>query len=190
MKIALVGAPNSGKTELAQQLQEKLENSKIVDDYIPALEQRSDVALGHFGTYIGNIQSALARWEAERIAAKDAENLICCGTIIETCVYAAINGLIQFNASGPIERPQMDQRSQIALMLLGVVALDTVDYDHLFYLPLSQEWKDEHGWDGAVDDEIKASAETLQIQMVELPAERDDRLSLVLDGIKDKAPTS
>jgi adenylate kinase family enzyme len=194
VKIALVGSPGAGKTELATQLLEKLPKSAVVDDYISQIEDRSDVKLGHFATYIGNVQVAIGRIEAERSVLRDKEpdHLITCGSLLETCVYTAINGYMAQQNNESFVKYVDDKRISTTMMWYGIFGFDTLDYDHIFYLPLSDEEKETNGrrWDTMVDEQIVEAAESLGVKVKTLPTDREARLGEVLQEVGVEAPAS
>jgi GTPase SAR1 family protein len=130
VKIALVGSPGAGKTELATQLLEKLPKSAVVDDYISQIEDRSE-----YGD---------------------------------------------------------DKRISTTMMWYGIFGFDTLDYDHIFYLPLSDEEKETNGrrWDTMVDEQIVEAAESLGVKVKTLPTDREARLGEVLQEVGVEAPAS
>lgn len=187
LKIGLIGAPSSGKTELAQALIKALEPKKVavVDDYIEAIQDRSDVALSHYATYLGNMQAAIGRFEAERAASKDDPDvLITCGTLIENAVYTAT---LAFSTAKAFDqdaayRAASDGRASLTMMWLGAMRVDVGDYDHLFYLPLEDT---SERWNAIVDEHIPESAEALNYRYTNLPTTRDDRVAAVLQELLD-----
>lgn len=191
-KIALVGAPTAGKTALAKQVLQALSdrNVAIVDDYIEDIQDRSDNTLGHFASYLGNLQAAIGRWEAERVVIRDADPdiMVTCGTVIESGVYNAIQALIQHQSedgSLTLRTLQNDKRSSVSMTLLGIISNDTFDYDHTFYLPLSAEEKELDGskWNAIVDDHIIESAEAMNVKLTTLSTNPDEQLATVLQEI-------
>lgn len=189
MKILLVGAPESGKTELAQQVATALDECGIVDDYIPVVENRSNITMGHFATYIGNMMCALGRLEAERDASRHWKNLVICGSLLETSVYQAINAYTHNvnNANNAAFREASDKRASVTMAWLSLLRMDAWEYDLVFYLPQSEDFKadDENKWSSVVDDQIQAAAEALEVEMIALPTSRDDRVALVLQKVKE-----
>src|SRR4051812_40126539 len=95
LRIALVGAPQSGKTELAKQLETALSPRKavVVDDYVSELGNRTNLAFSHYANYLGNCQVAIARYNAECTAQLKQVAVITCGTVLETTVYSALHAL-------------------------------------------------------------------------------------------------
>jgi hypothetical protein len=187
MKIALIGAPNSGKTELAQQLRHALsqtDRTTLVDDYIAEVEKRSDVVLSHYATYLGNIQAAIGRFEHERKAVSECKDgiVITCGTLVENSVYTATLAYITNDAASGDAPYRMvnDTRANLCMSWLGTLRHDTWDYDLVYYLPLPD---DADRWDSVVDQHIPEAAEALGVEYVELPVEREPRVGIVLQEI-------
>lgn len=167
IKVALLGAPSSGKTELAQELVKTLEDVQVADAYVPAIEERSDNTLGHFASYLGNLQVALGRWECERALARDHKPsiLITCGTIVETTVYEAVNALVDASVSNDgenltIRALQNNKRASVTMTMLGIISYDTWDYDLAYYLPVSE---DADQSSKVVDNHILEAAEALGV---------------------------
>lgn len=185
LKIVLVGAPSSGKTALAQAIRDTL-GYEVVDDYIGRIEARSDNTLGHFASYLGNLQAAIGRWEAERLVSSERSSVkasVTCGSIIETVVYNGIQALVHARAdsdSMTLRALQNDKRSSNSMMMLGTVAGDTWDYDHAFYLPLPEEADEENQ---IVDMHIAEAAEALGITLTTLPLTTEAQLPVVLEEV-------
>jgi hypothetical protein len=193
LKIALIGAPNSGKTELAQQLTHALPNRNVtcVDDYIAEVEKRSDVVLGHYATYLGNVQAAVGRFEHERKAASELSKgvIVTCGTLVENSVYTATLAYITNNSSGGDTTFRManDRRANLTMMWLGIITHDTWEYDLTYYLPIG-DGADK--WDAIVDQHIPEAAEALGVEYVELPVDRDARVGIILQEILELETTT
>lgn len=185
-KIVLVGAPSSGKSALAAAIRDTL-GYEVVDGYIEGIEDRSDNTLGHFASYLGNLQAAIGRWEAERLALSTAKHenptLVTCGSVIETVVYNGIQALVQARIdeeSVSARAAQNDKRNSISMMMLGVLTGDTWDYDHAFYLPLSDEATEENE---LVDKYIVETAQSLGLPLTTLPLTTEAQLPVVLQEV-------
>lgn len=174
IKVALLGAPSSGKTATAQDIKDGLPdfNIAICDDYVPDIEQRSDNTLGHFASYLGNLQVALGRWERERMVIRDEQPdiLITCGTVVETTVYEAIDALAQANTSKQdgtltLRALQNDKRASVTMTILGIIAYDTWDYDYAYHLPLDDNASASNR---VVNDHIAEAADALGVQVKEV----------------------
>jgi hypothetical protein len=187
-----MGAPTSGKTELAQQLQSALDNQKveIVDDYIPVIEQRSNVVLSHYATYLGNMQAAIGRFEAERLAdANKPDVAITCGTLVENAVYTATLAYITNNAAEGDTNYRLvnDARANLTMSWMGVLKHDLWDYDLAFYLPLPDE---ADRWHAVVDESIEEAARTMEVDYTTLPMDRDARVGIILQEILESEASS
>lgn len=124
--IALMGAPNSGKSRLADELSEALPDNRVIDDYAPRVEEESHIVLGIYGTYFGDIGVALARIGAERKAMEgEPSYVITCGTIVESITYGSINESLT----------SVPERTKIIMQFMGLLMWDTFAYDHAFLLP-------------------------------------------------------
>jgi ABC-type dipeptide/oligopeptide/nickel transport system ATPase component len=131
MKIALIGAPGSGKSELADALTQKLDGSvAIIDDYVEAIARdESGLCTGICASYISNLYILLGRYARERKVQDKADHSITCGTMIETAVYATLNAV-----KGQREADWV--RVTNLMGIFGSFKNDTYDYDHVFLLPL------------------------------------------------------
>ena len=167
IKVALLGAPSSGKTDTAQDISNGLHDRtvSICDEYVADIEERSDNTLGHFATYLGNLQVGIGRWERERQLVRDfkPDILITCGTVVETVVYEALNALTMASLNGDsltLREVQNNKRASVTLTALSIIAHDTWDYDYAYYLPLVDCDDQRHQ---AVDKHILESASALEV---------------------------
>ena len=153
MKIGLAGVPGSGKTALAEALKTALEELDdqntlpvaIVDGYVEELQKETDLALGFFGTYIGNTHIALKRETKERLFAKDHNTVITCGTLFETSSYAGQHMEEEYeilSKDQEKERYDLILRVEAMTRFLSCLYMDTIDYDYIFYLPPVEEVSD------------------------------------------------
>lgn len=178
LRIALVGAPGSGKTELAEQLQKALppRSCLIVDNYVTELTERTNIAFSHYANYLGNCQVAIERHNAEvHQATYNPETVVTCGTILESTIYAALHALANAKTDGGLQ----DKRAQITMLWLGVMANDTWQYTHAYYLP----YDGSDDWELIVDEHIDEAAESLGIKLTPLPKERDERVGMILQEV-------
>lgn len=145
MKIGIVGAPGAGKTQLAEGIVEALTEQRTfttVDDYVPALSQVTDVAYGHFAGYVGNFQVAFERLRIEQATNRVFGHTITCGTVIDTMIYAAMYS--QFASDNAPDKRAEFARVSTTMHMFGMLVHDTLDYDLIFYLPFTQEHRQEH----------------------------------------------
>jgi hypothetical protein len=190
-KIVLVGAPGSGKSEVAQELSKLLEyrgSVSVVDDYVGRLEAATDTRMGEFATYIGNMSVAMARWGEER-AVEKSDIQIVCGSVIETSVYISINAYLSHAVKKKPSNSINDVRAGSALNLLSIFCLDTYKADHTFYLPLSEEVGKTDIYAKSIDDYIPEVAEALHIPLDKLDSGNTDvemTVAEILAAIKEK----
>ena len=127
MKIGLIGAPGSGKSNLAAAIYDTF-GLPVIDDYVHDVESRSGWVLGRYATYAGNIAVALDR----RFREQEKESHITCGTMLDTVTYEA--------AKAYVAEDEADRRRWSgALVVLGCMVEDMMDYDLLFFLPSEPE---------------------------------------------------
>lgn len=180
MNIAIIGCPGSGKTELAEELQKKL-GGVIVDGYAPYIEDHTQLALGTFGTYIGNLYVALERYAEERKARMKHEFVFSCGTLIETAVYVAMNFTAIMNIAKEddlqIIRPQLDA----ILRMMAVLYEEVFDYDHGFYLPPRDASED----NAHMDQQIQAALGSFKLVPVTTLLDEETRVADALAKIEE-----
>lgn len=140
MNIGLIGAAGSGKSDLAQVLYKRLDGkNKVIDDYVDRIGKENDVAIGVAGNYISNLYVLLGRHRLERKAMFCGchSNVIVCGTLIDTSVYATYNAMQSSN--DPEEQSQNWTRISNFMNQLGSFYQDTMAstklYDWLFVMP-------------------------------------------------------
>ena len=145
MKIAIIGAPGAGKSELGWTLQDALDGGGdpdkwiCLDEYAEEACDEIDYAPGTAGGYIANLAVALSRIGMERTSS--FENTITCGTLLETSVYSAMDFEITSKYQGEDEILNNTRRVEAVLKTLACLYADSFDYDLVFYLPArSEEW--------------------------------------------------
>jgi nicotinamide riboside kinase len=184
MRIGLVGAPESGKSDLAIALAAALKDKgvvMVVDDYVEQITDRSDTALGSMATYLGNLQVAVGRMEFENKALEDSPDvLITCGTIIDTIVYNALHHMVHLSTRRKDQRilDHYYERADASTKLLALMMADTWKYDHVFYLPLSEDGQD---WYKEIDKELAPAIRMTGAEFTTL--DDDDKLEAALNEI-------
>src|SRR4051812_19880702 len=113
--IALVGAPGSGKTELAHAVSDAIIRGdgcvdcgtpvEIIDKYPEWVSQHGDYAIGNDGGYMSSIAISVERYNRERKALQRAKTVITCGSVLESSIYLALNfeSRAQFQTNLPQE---------------------------------------------------------------------------------------
>ena len=188
MKIALVGAPDSGKSELAQALALELNGEvAIVDDYVPRLEDRTDCKFGHFSDSVDNIIIFVERIVNERAAdALNPQHRITCGTIIENLIYASLWATTATAiAKGDDLNEEMERSINVARIGSQFI-WDTWRYDLVFVLPLPSEKRQPDAWDTILDDRLLEGLESFFIPYKALGANAtvEERVAEVLLAIE------
>lgn len=149
MKIALLGAPGSGKSKLARSLARKIDNSAIVDGYVDKLQKQTSNTYGPNTNFVQELQVMGARWAAEDAVIRQDKHCITCGTIYESIIYASSVAPWQLNEQTLVQ----DQiYIQTVMGALGAMGIKTYDYTALFYLPWEED--DEHSWSMVINAKI------------------------------------
>lgn len=187
ISIALVGAPGSGKTELATALSERLDGPTfIIDDYVDEVSKRLDVVAGFRADYYTNLAIAIERIAMEKKieTAQDDGALITVGSLLETSVYTAMqferkNKMLHDDA----EKQDMLRRVEATLKTLACFYMDSFFYDCVFYLPptaANEEYE-------LFDKNLQASFEAFYLNPVyTLKTESvDDRVDEMLQQIEE-----
>jgi hypothetical protein len=199
MKIALLGAPSSGKTKVAKAIARRMneydldgapDRSRghdrywaVVDGYVERLAKRSGLTYGVEADWPMNVQVMGHRWEAEAHAVKDGSNAICCGTIYETMVYGNIHSLLNMRQPAT-EREMLAVSEYHAAMMsfMGAMENTTVDYDVMFYLPFEG---DSHTWEGVVDAKIDGVLEAFYRKAYTLPGTTKEKADAATEAIRE-----
>jgi hypothetical protein len=170
LKIGLIGAPGSGKTELAEALSNEL-NIGVIDEYVGAVEHRLNYVLGRYATYVGNLAVMMERFACEREVGDD---YIVCGTPVDTVTYMAASSYF-----GGHEGWQM--RSASSLAVAGCMVDDMWEYDHAFYLPGGSAVENEDNYLKGIEDELPSALKAFDIDFVELEPHKslDQKVSIV-----------
>jgi nicotinamide riboside kinase len=181
--IALIGAPGSGKTVLANEIAKQLDGPvTVVDGYVQKTQKEMDLALGGYATYFGNLAVALNRVGAEREAIKGKPDyVITCGTHIETIVYSSISAYFE-QRENPEANDLHLERTSIFMRFLGMLSNDTFGYAHVFLLPLPDP-KDEFA--KRVHEEILMAVDTFGVEYTRLDEDPDKQIEKALSEIRE-----
>lgn len=193
MRIAILGAPGSGKTELAEALKPKLEGkTQIIDNYVEQIGAECDLAMGGEATYIGNLYVALGRYARERKARGCGcyANIITCGTLIESSVYATLNAMT--GMSKPDEQSANWTRITNFMNILGSIYQDTVlaegeGYDQAYVL--SHVIKNQDPVAEQVDKSLFMALNTFNFAYTPLEGSLDQKLEAILADLEDEHET-
>jgi adenylate kinase family enzyme len=179
MKIALIGAPGSGKTDLAKKLAEKYD-ANILDDYVENIGKESNLAMADQASYIGNLYVILRRIAMERwlIEKEPDKNLITCGTLVESSIYATVEALRY--------QTEVHQVRIIEFMkMLGLIIQDTWDYDHAFILNLDED-ADSESVAGNIDASIFMAVNSFGLHYTPLTGDTEERFKQAVEDIEKR----
>lgn len=177
MKIGICGAPGSGKTELAEQLKKALDKEgqpeyQVLDEYVEALREYTGLELGHWGNYTANHLVAMERLRHELAYLKRSENLIGCGTLIDTLVYAVVHGGKTMN------RAEETARRDATMGAFGMMMSDCLPYEYLVWVPGDFE---QGSWDRRINDLYSEAFHSFEIPFLTLGLDRSERPAKVLE---------
>lgn len=139
MRIALIGAPESGKSALAAKLGEAL-GIPIIDNYATDLGDATHLWIGPASSYIPNLLVALERYKRE-FGDEVANGRITCGTAVETMAYCACYSARVKEDSSPDEIRFDAIQAATIMNTINFMMEDGWRYDFVFYLPTKSERK-------------------------------------------------
>lgn len=174
MRIAIIGAPTSGKSDLAKSMARALNKDsqtkfredhpdvtykgkiktdwdwKVIDDYVADMAERTGHTYGPGAGYVENVSIMSYRWLLEDEMAKKGYNTISVGSIYETFTYAAM-----LNTDLPSdEQAMIAQRTVVTVMMNFFHLMEPAGrYDHVFFLPW-QDREHEHSWHAVVNAKL------------------------------------
>jgi hypothetical protein len=190
LKIAILGAPGSGKTELAEALANKFETGPtgIVDGYVDRLSDETDLVFGHAAGFTGNLQIAFERIRAEQLS--DAYHLgvprrITCGTLVETILYTRLYAEGRLKVAPRSELSHEMIRGQNTSAIFGQLIWDTWRYDHVFINPYSEAKAEEEGdsWNGMLNSDLISGVEAFFVAHQVLSGSVEQRAQQAYDWI-------
>ena len=136
MKLAVLGAPGSGKTPFADDLTQLLEDPDnpfyMIDDYVRDLQVTGGLEYGLFGSHVDDMQVVFKRREYELVV--DAEHSsITCGTVLDSTAHCFARA--EDAARNRREVGIQAERLRTIAGTFGLLYTETWDYDYAFYLP-------------------------------------------------------
>ncbi len=138
MRIALIGAPESGKSDLAAKLSDAL-GVRVVDGYAEALASETDLWIGYATTYVPNLLVCLERFKRE-LSDPDPSR-ITCGTMVDTMAYCAIHSAHVKEDSSPAAIDIDAIQAAVIMNSINFMMDENWRYDFVFYLPNKSERK-------------------------------------------------
>lgn len=163
LRIAVLGAPGTGKTAFAQKLattlrtergESKRQTVRVVDGYVKNLQKKTGYAFDIFATYPQNYQILFERWTREQEAEHaGCEVLITTGSLYETILYTAlrVNSDIVLK-----EDTNVQLQGRAAMEMLGVTQSLIATHDLLLFLPYDPKKLAEKGrsYDVAINEKL------------------------------------
>jgi hypothetical protein len=166
MRIAIIGAPGAGKSDLANRLAPYLKLHKV-DNYIDKLEKKTGIAMGYLADFVPQLMCAAERIEAEYYQMQRySEDYVLCGTTVESVAYIAIRAVDSLQYTE--DKHAATARAQAAIDA-ATLLLEHWNYDHVLYLPLSQSHEDD--WDKRLDRSIQEALAMLSIDHTPLTSD-------------------
>jgi hypothetical protein len=191
MKVALLGAPGSGKTAVAKRARTQLNKTdpwKVIDGYVERLTLRTGLPFGELSTIPHNLAVITNRWVLEAEAQRDGLNTITCGSIYESIIYSTFSTMFVGSIEG--EMLYDDRYRDVMMHALGAIEGSTYDYDAIFWLPWTQEhYEQETGtWASVVNAKIPEALDGFGkavIPLVGTDKVRADRVVEVIRAIAE-----
>lgn len=188
MRIGLLGAPGSGKTQLARALGKEF-NLKVIDGYAQRLQKKTGLALGPWSSYSELFMVAGHRLAEEEKA--DHDNTVkpmrvTVGTMADTLTYAAVRSDVVLHRNDEGVRAAY-RSAQTAMQGLALMFQEIWDYDIAFYLPYTPEQQREKAgtWESALDGGYLPVLESFQVPFVyTITGTLKDRITIVRETIK------
>lgn len=183
VEIVLVGAPGSGRSELAKRLINELPEKKfvLVDNYIRNISSLG-IATGQPADYHVNLWAHYARFEAEQIYRDKNTNFITVGSDIETIAHQA---LFTEWLGEQILTPATEMATVAnvtAGQLLATILQDFFFKDYAWYVPLQDGNTDYFAT--RLDRAIRSVLQLYRIPMPTLTGTEDDKLAEMVKVIK------
>jgi deoxyadenosine/deoxycytidine kinase len=165
IRIAVIGAPGSGKSAFAQKLATEIRAARgetkkktpvrVVDGYMDKLQKKTGYAFDIFATVPQNLQVLFHRWTLEQEAEKaGCDVLITAGSLYETILYGAMR--INSDAVLYPKDKNIQVHGRVGMEAFGMIHSMIAVQDLLFYLPYTEKQVAEKGrsYDVAINDKL------------------------------------
>jgi len=164
IRIAIVGAPGSGKSAFAKalvaELKERDKSVRLVDGYVQKLQKKTGYAFDIFATVPQNLQILFHRWTLEQEAEKaGCDILVTAGSLYETILYGAMR--INSDAVLQPKDKTLQVHGRVGMETFGMIQSLIATHDLLFYLPYTEKQiaKKGRSYDVAVNDKLPEVAD-------------------------------
>jgi hypothetical protein len=200
MKIALLGAPGTGKSAIAKRAVKILNTLplgdligdqtnppgkqwKVIDGYVERLAKRTGLFQEELATIPQNLAVITERWVLEAEAQNKHINTITCGSLYETIIYSSFTTLFTPMGEGSLVYDQLF--NQVMMHALGALEGSTYDYDAIFWVPWTQEHfeSDQDSWNAVLNAKLPEALDgfnKVAIPLLGTDKERADRVVEVL----------
>lgn len=149
MKIALIGAPKTGKTKLGKQIA-KDENLTLIDNLPQNLSRRTGIAVGFPSDY--RIEIMLAAKRLEEMLVNWENDVLMTTTILDSLAYGRIRQITQEETEvDDFEKAKI--YNMVELWYHGM--LNTFNFDKVIFLPYKGKNETTKFISGALEDTIK-----------------------------------
>jgi len=159
VRIAIVGAPGSGKSAfaklLAAELRERDKEVRVVDGYVQKLQKKTGYAFDIHATVPQNLQVLFHRWTLEQEAEKaGCEILITAGSLYESILYGAFR--VNSDAILYPKDKTVQVHGRVGMEAFGMVQSLIATHDLLFWLPYTEKQivKKGRSYDVAVNEKL------------------------------------
>lgn len=201
ISIGLVGAPGSGKQEIAQHFYDiaepwfKVQASelRVIENAGSVIEREYDQAMGVFGSWQEDLRAYFLRNEMEVQARKDGVSFLSLGTAVENIAHCGVNmETIAMGISTPEQQPRM-QRQQVAMTTLTFLFLQNFRYLFGFYVPsptatiiLPGVDDSERSYSQRIDNGIRSvfGNFAMKIQMLDQPS-IEEKAEVMFNTVRD-----
>lgn len=173
LKIAIIGAPGSGKSTVARKAQSllKVDNPKwaVVDGYINELTRKTGITFGAGANFPHNFSVITTRWIKEAEHYHNGVSTITCGTIYESILYSTFPTMFK-TPEEMNQNPREQLFNQVMMQMLGAIESTTYDYDAMFFLPYATKDiptdESKFGWDHVVNAKLPEVLDAFQKKVV------------------------
>jgi energy-coupling factor transporter ATP-binding protein EcfA2 len=185
MKIAVLGAPGSGKSDFADALADLLMDQTgrpwgIIDDAVTELRHDTGQEYGMLGNHLDDLQVAFKRREFELVI-RD-QDFITVGTILDTAAH--------WMARSEVVKDDEAALSQIKLQAIaatfGMLYTDTWDYDYAFLVSRVSDFT-QGGYPHAVQFTLESLVATYRAPVFTFKdpeASSEQKVKLAADAIR------
>ena len=189
LRIALLGAPTSGKTKIAQKFAEAIDLDFLMVDNPSSRIEQMGYDLGNDGDFRTTISMAMFQLEDEKKFAQEG-GIISCGTVIQRLAHTG--SAVQSLGDRSQQFPTIENRRNLLIEnqlghVLAFLMAEEFQYHFIFYLPLKsntgllvpESVDDERTYNNRVDTGIQQLLEAFFIPAIPLDVDGDPAEEMV-----------